>query len=33
LEFVNETEMPILCIAGYVGDVRLIDNMFLKNER
>jgi pantoate--beta-alanine ligase len=30
LEFVNETEMPILCIAGYVGDVRLIDNMFLK---
>ncbi|WP_276367240.1 pantoate--beta-alanine ligase [Chryseolinea sp. H1M3-3] len=30
LEFVNEAEKPILCIAGYVGDVRLIDNMFLK---
>jgi pantoate--beta-alanine ligase len=30
LEFVNGTEKPILCIAGYVGDVRLIDNMFLK---
>jgi pantoate--beta-alanine ligase len=30
LEFVNGTENPILCIAGYVGDVRLIDNMFLK---
>jgi pantoate--beta-alanine ligase len=30
LEFVNGTEKSILCIAGYVGDVRLIDNMFLK---
>lgn len=30
LEFVNEAEKPILCIAGYVGEVRLIDNMFLK---
>jgi len=30
LEFVKGAEMPILCIAGYVGDVRLIDNMFLK---
>jgi pantoate--beta-alanine ligase len=30
LDFVNGTEMPILCIAGYVGEVRLIDNMFLK---
>lgn len=30
LEFVNGTEKPILCIAGYVGDIRLIDNMFLK---
>jgi pantoate--beta-alanine ligase len=30
LDFVNGTEKPILCIAGYVGDVRLIDNMFLK---
>ena len=32
LEFVNGTEKPILCIAGYVGDVRLIDNMFLKEK-
>jgi pantoate--beta-alanine ligase len=30
LEFVKGAEMPILCIAGYIGDVRLIDNMFLK---
>jgi pantoate--beta-alanine ligase len=30
LEFVNGAEKPILCIAGYVGEVRLIDNMFLK---
>jgi pantoate--beta-alanine ligase len=30
LEFVNGAEMPIMCIAGYVGEVRLIDNMFLK---
>jgi pantoate--beta-alanine ligase len=30
LEFVNGAEMPIMCIAGYVGDVRLIDNMFVK---
>ena len=29
LEFVEGAERPILCIAGYVGDVRLIDNMFL----
>jgi pantoate--beta-alanine ligase len=29
LEFVNGAEKPILCIAGYVGDVRLIDNTFL----
>lgn len=26
---VEEAERPIVCIAGYVGDVRLIDNMFL----
>lgn len=26
---VSEAERPILCIAGYVGEVRLIDNMFL----
>lgn len=30
LEFVNGAEMPIMCIAGYIGDVRLIDNMFVK---
>lgn len=26
---VKAAEQPILCIAGFVGDVRLIDNMFL----
>jgi pantoate--beta-alanine ligase len=26
---VEDAERPILCIAGYVGEVRLIDNMFL----
>lgn len=26
---VENAERPILCIAGYVGEVRLIDNMFL----
>lgn len=26
---VDQAERPIICIAGYVGDVRLIDNMFL----
>lgn len=26
---VEEAERPIICIAGYVGEVRLIDNMFL----
>lgn len=30
LDFVNGAEMPILCIAGYIGEIRLIDNMFLK---
>src|SRR5688572_22475550 len=29
LEAVDGVEAPILCIAGYVGEVRLIDNMFL----
>jgi len=29
LEVVDGVETPILCIAGYVGEVRLIDNMFL----
>jgi pantoate--beta-alanine ligase len=29
LENVEESAKPILCIAGYVGDIRLIDNMFL----
>ncbi len=29
LENVEQSNSPILCIAGYVGDVRLIDNMFL----
>jgi pantoate--beta-alanine ligase len=29
LETVDGAKAPILCIAGYVGEVRLIDNMFL----
>jgi len=30
LESVNDTKnRPIMCIAGYVGEIRLIDNMFL----
>lgn len=29
LENVSESEMPIMCIAGFVGEVRLIDNMFI----
>ena len=30
LESVKDTKnQPVMCIAGYVGDVRLIDNMFL----
>ena len=29
LDFVKDAENPIMCIAGYVGEVRLIDNMFL----
>ncbi len=29
LEIVKGADDPIMCIAGYVGDIRLIDNMFL----
>jgi pantoate--beta-alanine ligase len=29
LENVSESESPIMCIAGYAGEVRLIDNMFV----
>ena len=29
LENVEESKQPIMCIAGYVGDIRLIDNMFV----
>ncbi len=29
LDNVESSEHPIMCIAGYVGEVRLIDNMFL----
>jgi pantoate--beta-alanine ligase len=29
IDNVNAADHPILCIAGFVGDVRLIDNMFL----
>jgi pantoate--beta-alanine ligase len=29
LESVEDSRQPIICIAGYVGDIRLIDNMFL----
>ncbi len=29
LENVSVAESPIMCIAGYVGEVRLIDNMFV----
>jgi len=29
LENVEASDKPIMCIAGYVGEVRLIDNMFL----
>jgi pantoate--beta-alanine ligase len=28
LENVEQSKQPIMCIAGYVGDIRLIDNMF-----
>ena len=29
LEIVKGADKPIMCIAGYVDDIRLIDNMFL----
>ncbi len=29
LENVDASDKPIMCIAGYVGEIRLIDNMFL----
>lgn len=29
LENVDQSTKPILCIAGYVGEIRLIDNMFI----
>lgn len=29
LENVHQATQPIMCIAGYVGEVRLIDNMFV----
>jgi pantoate--beta-alanine ligase len=29
IKHVSESQQPILCTAAYVGDVRLIDNMFL----
>jgi len=29
LENVEQSERPIMCIAGYVGEIRLIDNMFI----
>lgn len=29
LDNVNGADRPIMCIAGFVGEVRLIDNMFL----
>jgi pantoate--beta-alanine ligase len=31
LENVSGSEKPIMCIAGFVGEVRLIDNMFLRD--
>ena len=29
LENVEQSTKPIMCIAGYIGEIRLIDNMFL----
>jgi len=29
LDNVSDGNQPILCIAGYIGEVRLIDNMYL----
>jgi pantoate--beta-alanine ligase len=28
LENVEQSKQPIMCIAGYIGEIRLIDNMF-----
>ena len=30
LENVERSKHPIMCIAGYVGEIRLIDNMFIE---
>ncbi|MEX2231885.1 MAG: pantoate--beta-alanine ligase [Cyclobacteriaceae bacterium] len=30
LENVEQSKQPIMCIAGYVGEIRLIDNMFVE---
>lgn len=32
LENVEQSEQPIMCIAGYVGEIRLIDNMFVNSR-
>ena len=32
LENVEQSRQPIMCIAGYIGEIRLIDNMFLHHE-
>jgi pantoate--beta-alanine ligase len=32
LENVKASDQPIMCIAGFVGEVRLIDNMFVAQE-
>ncbi len=32
LENVEESRQPIICIAGYIGEIRLIDNMFLHKQ-
>lgn len=32
LENVDGASRPIMCIAGYIGDIRLIDNMFLDQD-
>lgn len=32
LKNVKDSDQPILCIAGYAGEVRLIDNMFLHSQ-
>ncbi len=32
LENVEASKQPIMCVAGYVGEVRLIDNMFVFDE-